>query len=84
MPRMTDHSPTLREGERVANRVRGLMAERRVSQLVMAERLGLSRAAMGRRLTGEIALDVDELAAAARVLGVPLTRLVEAEAEVVR
>ena len=76
---MTENIPAMREAERIANRIRGLMAERRVSQLALADRLGISRAAMGRRLTGEIALDVDDLAAIARVLEVPVTRLVEHE-----
>lgn len=72
---MTAQVPTAREAERVADRIRGLMAERRISQSALAESIGLSRAAMGRRFTGQIALDLDDLAAIARVLEIPMSSL---------
>lgn len=57
--------------------VRGLLAKQKISQTVAGQRLGLSQAAMSRRLLGEVPFNVDELAAIAKILGVPVARLLE-------
>lgn len=46
------------------------MARQRITQAVLASHIGLSQTAVSRRLTGEVPFDVNELAAAAEVLGV--------------
>ena len=79
---MTEESSAER-GPDVPARVRELAKERGVTQRTIADALGLSQSAASRRLVGDVPFDVDELAAVAKVLGVPLTRLVE-EAEAVR
>lgn len=60
----------------VAEEVRALLARRRLSQSKLAAALGLSQAAVSRRLSGEVPFDVNELAATARYLDVPLGQLV--------
>lgn len=59
--------------ERVAAEVRAEMARQRVSQASVRMALGLSQSAMSRRITGELAFDVGELTAIARLLGRPVT-----------
>jgi transcriptional regulator with XRE-family HTH domain len=59
----------------VAGEVRAAMARRRISQTALAEALGMSQAAISRRLTGTIPFDVAELSAIATILGVPLSAL---------
>lgn len=60
------------------NRIRGLMAERNVSQHDMAAALNMSQAAVSRRLRGATPLDVNEITTIARVLGVPVRDLLPA------
>jgi len=60
---------------RVAGEVRAAMARRGVSQTALAGALGMSQAAVSRRLRGAIPLDVKELAAIAEILSVPLSAL---------
>lgn len=62
----------------VGAEVRGLLAKHRISQAAAGTRLGLSQAAMSRRLTGEIPFNVDELSALADLLGVPASTLLDA------
>jgi len=64
---------------RVAGEVRAAMARRGVSQTALAAALGMSQAAVSRRLRGAIPLDVKELAAIAEILGVPMSVLVAPE-----
>jgi transcriptional regulator with XRE-family HTH domain len=64
---------------RVAGEVRAAMARRGVSQTALAGALGMSQAAVSRRLRGAIPLDVKELAAIAEILGVPMSVLVAPE-----
>lgn len=45
----------------VARRARGLMGEQRLSQNELRARLGLSKAAMSRRLSGEMEFGLNEL-----------------------
>lgn len=59
----------------VGAEVRGLLAKHKISQTSAGTRLGLSQSAMSRRLAGEIAFNVDELAALADLIGVPVSDL---------
>jgi transcriptional regulator with XRE-family HTH domain len=51
------------------------MAERRCTQQRIADRLGVSQAAVSRRLMGDVEFTVGELAAVAEVLGVHVAEL---------
>lgn len=72
--RVATHSPvatptgTLRD--QVAGDVRALLAYRRISGNALAARLGLSQKWVSRRLSGEVAFDVDDLQLIASELGV--------------
>ena len=59
----------------VGAEVRGLLAKHKISQTSAGSRLQLSQAAMSRRLAGEIPFNVDELAALADLIGVPVSTL---------
>lgn len=61
----------------VAGQVRAELARTRIPQKRVAEVLGTSRAAVCRRLSGEIPFDVAELEAIAELLGIPVTQLLE-------
>lgn len=62
-------------GERVASNLRAEMARRRITQGQLAAALNISQSAAQRRVVGLTALDVNELAAAAELLGVPISTL---------
>ena len=63
----------------VAANIRAEIARQRVSQRTLADRLGMSPAALSNRLTGMTPIDVNELSAIADVLGVdPASLLVVA------
>lgn len=64
--------------EVVGATVRAELARKRVSQVTVGAHLHLSQTAVSRRLTGKKAFDVDELAVIARLVEVPLSRLVAA------
>lgn len=55
------------------------MARHRISQTALGSALGLSQAAVWRRLRGEVPFDVAELEIVARTLSVPLATLVGLE-----
>lgn len=59
----------------VVPRVRGAMAERGVTGVELAKRLGVTQPWMSRRLTGAVEFRASELESVARALDVPLTRL---------
>jgi len=59
----------------VGAEVRGLLAKHKISQTAAGTELGLSQAAMSRRLAGEIPFNVDELSKLADLMGVPLAML---------
>jgi len=61
--------------QRVAAEIRAGLARRGLTQGDLAAALGLSQAAVSRRLTGEVPIDVEELTAVADWLGVPLSAL---------
>lgn len=65
---------------RVAANIRAENARRGGTQLELARWLGISQQAMSRRLTGEIAFDVDELQAVAEHFGVPTSHLLGEDA----
>lgn len=62
--------------DRVAANVRAEMAFANISGRQLAEKLRVSQPALSRRLRGETAFDVTELAAIATALDVPLSVLV--------
>ena len=70
---------TAPSGSRVADRLRGLMAEGRVPQKSLAGHLGVSQSYLSRRLTGQVDFKLSELEAIAAALDVPLTRLLGQE-----
>lgn len=63
--------------EAAGARVRGVLAEKKISQNTAAGVLGLSPAAMSRRVSGEIPFNVSELDAIASLTGVPASRFLE-------
>lgn len=68
--------------ERVAAEVRAEMARRRITQSDVGKSLGLSTAAVSRRLRGVVPFDVNELSTIAALLGVPAgTLLVDGQSE---
>lgn len=68
---MPDRS-TLRS--KIAAEVRAELARARISGNRLPGLVGKSQSYWSRRLTGEYAMDVDDLAALAELLGVPVTR----------
>ena len=73
MTTTTQDAQTARE--LVAEEARALMARRRVSQTDLAAATSTTQPYWSRRLTGAVALDVDDLAALAAFLDVPVTDL---------
>jgi len=63
----------------VAAEVRAELARKRIPQSDLAEVLGVSQAGISRRLSGATPFDVNELAAVAAFLGVPVGKLMPAE-----
>lgn len=74
MLRMTTFAPAPREV--VAAEVRSATARRRISQAKIAAHLGMSPTALSRRFCADLPFDIDELAAVAAFLDVPITDLV--------
>jgi transcriptional regulator with XRE-family HTH domain len=75
VPTAADDSPL---SATVSAEVRAWMARRGLSQEALAERLGISRQALSARLTGRTQWTVDDLAAAAHALNVPIADLLSA------
>lgn len=63
---------------RVANNIRAEVARRRLSQVKLAEQVGIRQQALSRRLNGTTPFRIDELARIAEVLDMPLSELVVA------
>ena len=61
----------------VAANVRAEMARQRKRQADLGEVLGLTQGAISKRMSGTVALDVDEVGKIAAFLGVPVSSLVE-------
>lgn len=70
--------PSTPSTEQVASTVRAELARRDVSQALVAERLGLSQAAMSRRLRAKVEFTVSELVTIADVLDVDPSALLRA------
>ena len=64
-------TPTAQTGRNV----RAEMARAGVSQIDLAERVGLSQSGLSKRLRGVVPFDVNELDAIATALGVPVVSL---------
>lgn len=69
---MDDHT-----AQRVGANVRAELARRKTSQAAIAVVLGMSQAAVSRRLNGTVPFGVDELSRVAATLDVPLSRLIQ-------
>lgn len=61
--------------QRTAEEIRVLLARKRMSAAELARRTGIKQSTMARRMTGEIAFDLDDLEAIARVLEVEVVEL---------
>jgi transcriptional regulator with XRE-family HTH domain len=61
--------------EQVATEVRRELAAARMTPTELARRLGVSQTTVWRRISGEVAFDVDDLQKIADILGVPVGRL---------
>jgi transcriptional regulator with XRE-family HTH domain len=61
-----------RLGERVARAVRAELERRQMTQTELATLMGRQQQWLNRRLVGEVAFGVDELAEVATALGVPV------------
>jgi hypothetical protein len=59
----------------ISRRIRGLMAERRISGVKMAAAIGMNQKAFSRRYADEVDWSIDELALVARALEVPFGEL---------
>lgn len=67
----------------VAAAVRGLIAERGMSELSMAQESGIPRVTLRRRLAGQTAFTVQELADVGRVLDITVLDIVKRSETVV-
>lgn len=61
--------------ERVGDEVRAELARQRMSQLTLASRMALSQPALSRRLNGDLSFTIADLDLIARILQVPMTKL---------
>jgi transcriptional regulator with XRE-family HTH domain len=68
---MTDHE--VADRETVAGEVRGVLARQRITVNRLPRLIGKSQSYWHRRISGELALDVDDLSALASVLEVPVS-----------
>lgn len=62
--------------ERTGANVRAEMARRGLSQIELAQQLGMSQSMLSYRLSGKTVFNIDELTRVAAALEVPLTALV--------
>ena len=61
--------------KQIADKVRGVAAEKHVTQQAMANLLGMSRAAFSDRINGKVPFGAHEILALANHFDVPVTRL---------
>jgi ABC-type bacteriocin/lantibiotic exporter with double-glycine peptidase domain len=73
---MRENNPLSGTREAVASAVRVAMAKKRMSGRALADLIGMPQSNFSRRITGDIAFDVDELAAIGRVLDEPMATFV--------
>lgn len=64
----------------VAEEIRALLGRRRMTSVALARAIGKSHTYVWRRLSGETAFDVDDMAGIASALGVPVISLFPEEA----
>lgn len=60
--------------EEVADRVRGVAAEKRLSRAEIAERLSVTPMSLSRRFNGQTPLTAAELSSLSHILSVPVSR----------
>jgi len=58
-----------------------IMRERKITQQELADRLGITRGALGHWLTGKRIPRYESICAMSRILGVPVTQLTEPDAD---
>jgi transcriptional regulator with XRE-family HTH domain len=61
--------------ERVAEEIRVQLARRNITATELARRAGMTQRSISRRITGEKAIDMDDLEKIAKALDVPITAL---------
>lgn len=61
--------------QRVADNIRAEMARRQITQTTLATQLGRTQQAISRRLSGQTPFTIEDAAAIADILGVPLVSL---------
>ena len=66
---------------KVSRRVRGLMAEYRISGVRLAEAIGMDQKAFSRRYSDKVDWSLDELALVAQALGVRFSELIAIDEE---
>lgn len=76
---MSDEVLELRET--VSAEVRALMGRHRVTQVALAEAVGMTQSSLSRCLASKRAFDLDELLAIARYFNLPISRLIEISPE---
>jgi transcriptional regulator with XRE-family HTH domain len=69
----------MRLREAVGKEIKVLLIRHDMSAVALAARIGRSQSYLSRRLTGEVALDLDDLEAISDVFGVPPVALVPAD-----
>lgn len=72
---MPENNPLSGTREAVAHAVREAMARKKISGRALADQLGVPQSVFSRRMTGEVAFTVDELAEIATALDEPLADL---------
>jgi len=62
---------------RLGRRIRYLRSDRRITQIMLADMIGLGRANLSRIENGRVSTDIRTLAAISKALGVPLKDLLD-------
>lgn len=81
MSEVKPSTDTERLHERATEEIRVLLARRKMSAAELARRAGQKPAALSRRMTGDIAFDLDELQVIARELGVTVVELLGGDSQ---
>jgi len=63
----------------VAEKIRRVAADKRINQTTLGAAINVTQSGFSKRLLGRIPFSIDELAALAQVLEIPLTELISAE-----
>jgi len=69
--------------ELIAEEIRALMGRRKIGVSELARRIGISQPYLSRRLSGDVAIDVDDLDKIARELGVEMVDLMPKEGRLI-